>query len=336
MNGGRQPSVPFPHDTSYRYLLSSKKLFVELLRSFVSRGWVEEIDATELEAIDHSFVLPDFRRKEADLVYRLRMKNRDIIFYLLLELQSTVDMAMPYRLLQYQMEIWRYLQRNRQVEEGGIFTIPAIVPIVLYNGQRPWTAPRQLRALMEGEQAFGPELLNFEYLLIDVERYTEQELLELSNTIGAVFLLDQTADRQQLHDRLGKLMGTVRAMSEDMQSQFLNWLANMVTKQLPNGHEAIDELVTQLKLEGESTMGLQQNLEAIRHSGVEEGIQLGIAKGIEQGRQRGLEEGLEKGLEQGLEQAAHRMILLGLDDEVIMQATGIAEKRLRELRKQTN
>lgn len=32
------------HDTSYRFLLSSKKLFVELLRSFIDKGWVQAVD----------------------------------------------------------------------------------------------------------------------------------------------------------------------------------------------------------------------------------------------------------------------------------------------------
>jgi ADP-ribosylglycohydrolase len=32
------------HDTSYRFLLSSKKLFVELLRSFVNKGWVQAVN----------------------------------------------------------------------------------------------------------------------------------------------------------------------------------------------------------------------------------------------------------------------------------------------------
>lgn len=125
MSGREKTAGPsFPHDTSYRYLLSSKKLFVELIRSFVAREWAEAIDESDLEAIDHAFVLPDFGRREADLVYRLHMKDREIIFYLLLELQSTVDMAMPYRLLQYQVEIWRYLLRNRPAAEGGRFGSP--------------------------------------------------------------------------------------------------------------------------------------------------------------------------------------------------------------------
>ena len=64
------------HDTSFRFLLSSKKLFVELLRSFVHRGWVESIDETSVREIPHSFVLQDFKRKEADLVYQVKIYSQ--------------------------------------------------------------------------------------------------------------------------------------------------------------------------------------------------------------------------------------------------------------------
>ncbi|WP_248926681.1 Rpn family recombination-promoting nuclease/putative transposase [Paenibacillus hamazuiensis] len=221
--GQKNSEIPFPHDSSYRYLLSSKKLFIELLRSFVRRGWTLQLDETHVEEINHSFVLPDFKRREADLVYKVRLNGRDVIFYVLVELQSTVDMAMPYRLLLYQTEIWRYVLRNRKTDDNeSPFSLPAIVPIVLYNGQRPWSAKRRFRELLAGEETFGPELLDFEYILLDVERYTEEELLSLSNTIGSVFLLDQTADQDLLLERLRKLMNTIRQMPEDVQSQFIN------------------------------------------------------------------------------------------------------------------
>lgn len=42
MNSEEHPeTIHQRHDTSYRFLLSSKKLFVELLRSFVHKGWVQ-------------------------------------------------------------------------------------------------------------------------------------------------------------------------------------------------------------------------------------------------------------------------------------------------------
>ncbi|MFD2114555.1 Rpn family recombination-promoting nuclease/putative transposase [Paenibacillus yanchengensis] len=161
------------HDTSYRFLLSSKKLFVELLRSFITRGWVQDVEEEQVEEIPHTFILQDFKRQEADLVYRVKLKGRDVIFYLLLELQSSVDYRMPYRLLLYQVEIWRYLLHHNDelATNRKTFQLPAIVPIVLYNGKRKWRAKRQFRELLAGEALFDSELLNFEYLLIDVVRY---------------------------------------------------------------------------------------------------------------------------------------------------------------------
>ncbi|WP_223869716.1 Rpn family recombination-promoting nuclease/putative transposase [Paenibacillus sabuli] len=55
------------------------------------------------------------------------------------------------------------------------YRLSPIVPIVLYNGKQRWTAERQFRKLLGHEDMFGSELLNFEYLLIDVARYTECE-----------------------------------------------------------------------------------------------------------------------------------------------------------------
>lgn len=62
-----EPQVHQQHDTSYKFLLSSKKLFVELLRSCINKSWVNGVDENQVEEIPHSFVLPDFRRKEADV-----------------------------------------------------------------------------------------------------------------------------------------------------------------------------------------------------------------------------------------------------------------------------
>jgi len=93
-----------------------------------------------------------------------------LLFYLLLEVQSKVDFLMPYRLLLYQVEIWCYLMKDQEKTKGKpkTFRLPPIVPIVLYNGKRRWTVSRQFRQLLANETMFGSELLNFEYVLIDV------------------------------------------------------------------------------------------------------------------------------------------------------------------------
>lgn len=317
--GKQRHEVHQPHDQSYRFLLSSKKLFVELLRSFVNREWVTCVDEECIEEINHSFVLSDFSRKEADLVYKARLLNgRDVILYILLELQSTVDYEMPYRLLLYQTEIWRFVLRERlDLREASSYVLPAIVPIVLYTGQRPWTAKRRFRELLANEATFGTEVLDFEYILIDVERYSEEELLGLSNTIGSVFLLDQTADQELLLERLRKLMHTIRQMPPEMKGHFIHWLAQMVALQLPPESGEVELLITEMKEKGVTAVGLQKNLEEIKLKGME----------------KGLEEGIEKGRMLEKESIVKKLIGMGLDDAAISDATGCSLEKVEQLRK---
>src|SRR5699024_7091801 len=116
-------------------------------RTFVDRKWVDQIDEGNLELVNKSFVLPDFKEKEADIVYQMKMKDQEDIFYILTELQSTVDFQMPYRILLYMVEIWREYLKNK--DENAVkqkdFRLPVIVPMVLYNGKSNWTAPVEFK-----------------------------------------------------------------------------------------------------------------------------------------------------------------------------------------------
>lgn len=181
------------HDVGYRHLLKTKQVFVQLLRSFVDKKWVEQIDESNVELLDKSFILPDFQEKEADLIYKMKLKNREVIFYTLMELQSTVDQQMPYRLLLYMVEVWGEFVKNS--DENKVkkkdFHLPVIIPIVLYNGVGEWTVPLEFKQKLSQATIFQKQVLNFKYILLDVNRYTETELLGLSNLISSVFYLDQ-------------------------------------------------------------------------------------------------------------------------------------------------
>ncbi|WP_248925277.1 Rpn family recombination-promoting nuclease/putative transposase [Paenibacillus hamazuiensis] len=231
------------HDRGYKYLLSSKQIFLQLLKSFVHRDWVQQVDESRLVGVDKSYILPDFSKKEADIVYRLQLEDQDIIFYVLLEMQSTVDYQMPYRLLMYQTEIWRDVLKNtpKPIPARKDFRLPAIVPLVVYSGKRRWTASRSFREVIGGEKLFGTELMNFQYILIDVQRYKEEDLLSLSNTIGAVFLLQQQDGLDDLRRQLSNLMGTVERMPEPQLRRFLTWLTHRFARKLP--HAKLDQVV---------------------------------------------------------------------------------------------
>ena len=68
--------------------------------------WVSEIQEEDIEIIDKSFVPKDFQETESDLIYKLKLNEAEVIFYCLIEFQSSVDYTMPFRLLKYMDEPW--------------------------------------------------------------------------------------------------------------------------------------------------------------------------------------------------------------------------------------
>ena len=68
----RQPH--HSHDRGYREPFSSRRAFLELLKTFVHEEWAKDIDEESLVRVEKSYVLQDFSEKEADIVYRLKRK----------------------------------------------------------------------------------------------------------------------------------------------------------------------------------------------------------------------------------------------------------------------
>lgn len=66
-------------------------------------------------------------------------------------------------------------------------------------------------------------------------------------------------------------------------------------------------------------------------------IEEAMEEGYEQGLEKGIEQGIEKGIEQGIEQAniknAKNFLKLGVDVDIIVQATGLSKDKVLQLKK---
>ena len=135
------------HDRGYKLLLSQVSLFRELVEGFVEQLWAEELNFEKAVRIEKSFVLESFLEKESDVLYLVPMGDEEVYVYILVEHQSTVDFNMAFRLLTYIVEIWKdfYEQSKQNERRRASFRLPPVFPIVLYNGDAPWTASTCLR-----------------------------------------------------------------------------------------------------------------------------------------------------------------------------------------------
>jgi hypothetical protein len=61
----------------------------------------------------------------------LQLNGKEVIFYLLMELQSTNCFQMSYRLLQYMAAIWRYYFKSHYTDDRKDFCLPAVMELFL-------------------------------------------------------------------------------------------------------------------------------------------------------------------------------------------------------------
>ena len=85
------------HDSGYKKLFSNRTIFRQLLETFVHEPWVAELDFSQAETLDKSFVADHYKATESDLIYKVKLRGRTVYIYLLLEFQSTVDRFMAIR-----------------------------------------------------------------------------------------------------------------------------------------------------------------------------------------------------------------------------------------------
>ena len=119
----------------------------DLLRGFAARDWSGALDFTSLTPLPASYVSRDLRQRHGDLVWRVRFGDeRWLYLVLLLEFQSGVDRAMAVRMLTYSGLLYQRLVAEGVLRERG--ALPPVLPVVIYNGRSPWTAPADVAELI--------------------------------------------------------------------------------------------------------------------------------------------------------------------------------------------
>jgi hypothetical protein len=147
------------HDGGYKLLFGNQRMVEDLVRGFVQEPWVDRLDFSTLERCEGSYVTEGSGRRELDMVWRLLWEGEGkrgeetgreaswLYVYLLLEFQSRVERFMAVRMLNYLSLLYLDLVKRRELTESG--KLPPVLPLVLCNGERRGSAPRQVSELIE-------------------------------------------------------------------------------------------------------------------------------------------------------------------------------------------
>jgi predicted transposase/invertase (TIGR01784 family) len=267
------------NDPNYRLLFSHPRMVEDLLRGFVHEDWVAWLDFGTLERVNGSFVSEDLKDRRNDVVWRLRWRGGGddwFYLYLLLEFQSTPEPFMAVRLLVYVGLLLQELIRTQGLKAAD--RLPPILPIVLYNGKRPWRAPLDLLSLFaSAPDGLRRRLPRLEYLLVDENRLTREERAQAGNLVSILARLETSRDPEELSCSTRELALLLpRGGQSDLRRIFTAWALQVLRRT----HQG-------------ATIPEVEDLEEVPM--LEERIRDWERKARREGRREGREEGLLQG-----------------------------------------
>ena len=288
----------YSHDKLIKNILKDKKEAEIFINQFLEPR--EEIRAEELIRYTNSYITKKYKSKEADLVYKL--KEQEIFF--LIEHQSTIDNKMPYRILNYCIDIMQEWSRNRKIKKNTSY--PIIVPIIIYTGNQKWKLPKNFKEKQISNYVFERYKIDLEYNLIDINKISKQVLLEKDTMFGYTMFIEKSETKEELIENLNVIIKTTRNKEK------LDELANIISYLLDNvlGEEIQEELLEKIERKvGEKSMStLYDRLLAEARRDI------------------------KKGERQSQIKIAKNMLNKKIDDQIILETTEIKKEELEKIK----
>jgi predicted transposase/invertase (TIGR01784 family) len=303
------------HDTGYKLLFSHAELVQQLLEGFAPTQLVELLDFSSLKLVNGSYVTPNMKQREDDVVWSVSMGESTLYLYILLEFQSTVDAAMPVRMMQYVSALYESLIKEKSINpnEG----LPPVFPIVLYNGDTRWQVATNIGELITCPSVLKPYQPNMAYYLLDEGAYSEHQLNSVHNAVAAVFSLENATNYQSAVEAIDRMAQAIKQLPDKQRidKAISYWIKRHLQRNLP------EVIIPQTEQLLEDTSMLATNMQKWYHTAQTQGIELGLQKGKQEGER-------SKAMQIALN------LLDLLDDATVALKTGLTLEEVKALKKE--
>ena len=159
-------------------IFNNKENFATFINKFIHTD--KEISSQELERVKNMPSIGNNNFKDIDYIYR----TKDEKVYYLLEYQTIVDKTIVYRMLNYTINVLKYIYENQIISDKEL-KFPQIIPIVFYAGNTKWNSPIKLEDVQESI-INGRNILNFKFILININENSQQEIQEKKKLIESM------------------------------------------------------------------------------------------------------------------------------------------------------
>ncbi len=242
--------IPIKHfpDRSTRWLFEDKEYVRDLVEILASE-LAARIDFRRLSQIDRTFIPDTLRSQQSDIVliapFQAESGTDELLIYILIEHQSTVDPIMGFRVLFYMMQIWDSQRREWEANKvpKSQWRFRPIIPIVYYTGEDRWSNPLTLEAIMDMPDALARFVPKFDTLFLSVNETEAADLKETDLPLGWLLtvLQQKNADLETISTALLEAVPNVKHLRKA-----ITYLVLFILHQRPAvEHEDLIRLVEQ-------------------------------------------------------------------------------------------
>ena len=298
-----------PHDKFFKETFSKVSVAKDFLNNYLPQSIMNVIDIDTLEPQKDSFINEELEEGFSDLLFKVNINKREGYFYFLFEHKSYTSKNIAFQLLKYMIEIWK-----AKIKKEGTNELPIIIPLVIYHGKDNWNIETTLGEMINGYEELPKDIKkyvpNYEYLLYDISRYTDEEikgeaqLRIILNIFRDVFTKDSRGLQESILEAVEYLVEL-----EDKQSgiEYFETLMRYIFSARANLTETdVKEII--------------KKIETTYPEGSE--VVMTLA-----------EKFMEEGVMKGLEKVVRKSIIKGLTTEDIIEITGLKKEEIEDIRK---
>ena len=323
------------HDSLIKKAMESPVAAKELLAEYLPAEFRDFIDLDTLTLEKESHIEDSLKTRFSDIVYSAKVKsnakdNEDkdndadkpeesALIYCLLEHQSSSDYWIALRLLKSSLLL---LERHAKKRNK----LPVIMPLVLYNGKKPYKAPLNLWELFAYPD-MARKAISDNYNLIDLQAMSDDDIDYEKHLSFLLYTMKHIHDRDMLAMLKKAMQKCSKALIIDKGQDYVHtklilWYTDA---KVPEENKQLLEQLIVDNLPKEDTDNIMRT---IADSYIDEGMNKGIAIGEARGEARGAEQGANtKAME-----IAKRMLQENTDIKFISSVTGLSRDELLKIK----
>jgi hypothetical protein len=309
----------FSFNDALRRLLSHPGVVEELLLIVFDEQWTNKFDLSALQQLPSDFLGPQHQRRQADVIWQVGIQESPGVLIVVIEVQTSVDRYMALRVSTYTMLLYERLVRQGLLSGSG--QLPFVRVVVVYNGTRRWTAPRNLSHLVEPLVGMPPEVMpRFDYHVVELQRLARRGGRKRPPVLGAIALCES-------HPTLDRVKRVVRRLREWITEKEDAILGRMLAeyfsgyflpKHLPGEDIPLLETLAEVEalMNDRAMLWYERWKQEGKEEGFREGLERGRQEGRQQGRQEGRQEGIQLGRQEGIQLGRQEGIQLGRQEGI--------------------